>query len=123
MRKYAMQSANYRLISKEGLKKCMDQGVHMQLVNVLSPEYYHLGSIEGSVRIPVSELTERAHELDKRSVVVVYGATLECEASERAAEILADRGFRVKAYLGGIKEWKQAGYPTDFEYLRERGAA
>jgi rhodanese-related sulfurtransferase len=30
-----------------------------------------------------------------------------------AAKLLAEKGFNVKAYEGGIKEWTGAGFPKD----------
>jgi len=34
-------------------------------------------------------------------------------ATKKAAEKLVAKGFKVKAYEGGIKEWSEAGLPTD----------
>lgn len=100
-------------ISKEDLRKKIDRGEPVQVVNVLSPEYYHLGLIKGSKRIPVAELDRRVSELDKSKEVITYCADAECPASRQGAEKLASLGFNVKAYEGGIKEWKAAGYPTE----------
>lgn len=104
---------SFQTISKETLKEKIDKHEDFQLVNVLSPENYNLGFIKGSMRIPVNELDQREEELDKAKEVVVYCASHECSASRNAAEKLAADGFNVKAYEGGIKEWKQARYPTE----------
>ncbi len=100
-------------ISKEDLKRRIDNRERLQIVNVLSPDYYHLGMIKGSSRIPLADLEARAWELDKSREVIVYCASSECDASKKAAEKLSHLGFDVTCYEGGIKEWKEAGYPTD----------
>lgn len=100
-------------ISKEELKRKIDGGGNCQIVNVLSPEYYHLGFIKGSLRIPVAELEKRSGELDRSREVIVYCASSECHASRLAAEKLDQLGFHASAYEGGIKEWKEAGFPIE----------
>jgi len=102
-----------KTITKDELKKKIDSKEQVQVVNVLSPDYYHLGFIEGSKRIPVSELNERSNELDKSKAVVTYCASKDCHASLDGAKILESKGFKVEAYEGGIKEWKEAGLPMD----------
>jgi len=101
------------LISKGELKKKIDHQEDIQIVNVLSPEYYHLGFIKGSFKIPLAELENRFDELDKSKEVVVYCASRDCQASKRAAELLEQMGFRVSAYEGGIKEWKKSRFSRE----------
>ena len=108
-----MTQTSFQSISKKELKKKMDQNEDFQIVNVLPPEHHNLGLIKGSLKIPVSELEKRQEELDKSKEVVVYCASHECNASRDAAKKLAQLGFNVRAYEGGIKEWKESGFPTE----------
>ena len=100
-------------ITKDGLLQKLENNEQPQIVNVLSPEFYHLGFINGSRKIPLEELDKRHSELDPNREVITYCAHEECSASSQAAEKLSQRGFSVKAYQGGIQEWKQAGLPTE----------
>jgi len=102
--------AQVKTITKEELLKKL--GV-VQVVNVLDPKGYELGVIKGSKKIPLAELDRRLNELDKSKEVVTYCASYECLASREAAKKLAAKGFQVRAYEGGIKEWKGAGLPTE----------
>lgn len=111
------------IISKEELKLKIDRKEDFQLVNVLSPDYYHLGSIKGSIKIPLDSLEKRFKELDKSKEVIVYCASYDCAASRKAAELLASHGFGVVAYEGGIKEWKEAGFPLEMEKGAKRKGA
>lgn len=101
------------IISKEELKSKLDKHEDFQLINVLGPDYDHLGSIPGSIRIPVDSLEKRLGELDKAKDAVVYCAGYECSASRKAAELLTSHGFCAIAYEGGLKEWKEAGFPIE----------
>jgi ArsR family transcriptional regulator len=100
-------------ITKEQLQQKLERGESVQVVNVLEPKHYDLGFIKGSKKIPVSQIEQRTGELDKSKEVVTYCASHECHASQEGAEKLAAKGFQVKAYEGGIKEWKEAGLPTE----------
>jgi rhodanese-related sulfurtransferase len=78
------------------------------LVNVLAPEAYEKEHIPGSVNIPCGSEDEFEQRFNKDKEIIVYCASSDCEASIRVARELARRGFhRVKAYEGGIREWKE----------------
>ena len=107
--------AQVKTITKEELSEKLKKGEPVQVVNVLSPEWYKLGVIQWSKKIPLSELDKRIKELDKSKEVVTYCASSQCSASMEAAKKLAAKGFKVKAYEGGIKEWTEAGLPVEKE--------
>lgn len=86
---------------------------NVQVVNVLEPKWYELGFIKGSLKIPLSQLEQRLGELNKAKPVVTYCASYACDSSSKAAQLLAAKGFDVRAYEGGIKEWTAAGLPVE----------
>jgi rhodanese-related sulfurtransferase len=102
-------------ITKDELKAKLDAGDPVQIVNVLAPQAWEEGVILHSKKIPLPELDNRIHELDRSIEVVTYCAGYSCNASREAAEKLMRKGFRVKAYEGGILEWKEAGLPLEPE--------
>ena len=102
-----------KTITKEELSAKLASGDSVQVVNVLKPNYYKLGVIKGSKKIPLNELDKRIGELDKTKEVVTYCANYKCSASRQAAKKLAKLGYNVSAYEGGAKEWKEAGLPLD----------
>jgi rhodanese-related sulfurtransferase len=102
-------------ISATETKKLLqsDPGVHVW--NVLSEEYYKGESIDGSRWIPVTKLAQAVKNasLSKDASIIVYCGSPECPASGKAAEELQKLGFKnVKAFEGGLKEWKALGYPV-----------
>jgi rhodanese-related sulfurtransferase len=100
-------------ISREELKRKLEQGDNVEIVDVLPPETYAQGVIKGSLKIPLKELEKRYEELDAKQEIVTYCAGPSCSASRQAAEYLAKKGFQVRAYEGGLEKWKEAGLPLE----------
>jgi ArsR family transcriptional regulator len=100
-------------ITKDELNEKMHNKKPFLLLNVLAPEGYQMGVIKGSRKIPLAELDKRIKELDKSKDVVTYCANAQCDASHKAAELLAAKGFTVCVYKGGAQEWAAAGLPLD----------
>ncbi len=96
------------------------------IVNVLEPQSYEKIHIKGSINVPRKELEAGGWDkLDFTKEIVVHCSNYECNASREAAKLLESKGMDVYAYEGGIKEWAEAGFPTEGgmtprEYLDER---
>lgn len=114
-----------RSISKDELQAKFGSG-DLVVVNVLKKEAYDKIRIKGSISIPRSELEGgRWTELDRSKEIAVHCSSYECSASRTAADFLESKGFNVKAYEGGIKEWAEAGLPMEGtispkQYLAEK---
>jgi rhodanese-related sulfurtransferase len=114
-----------RSISRDELAAKMKSS-SVVVVNVLARQAYEKIRIKGSISIPRNELEAgRWKELDPKRDVVVHCSSYECGASRLAAEFLDVRGFDVRAYEGGLKEWAESGLPmegsiTAAQYLAER---
>ncbi len=74
------------------------------LLDVRSQGEYTDGGIEGSLNIPIQELSGRMEELgDKDDTIVVY-----CQSGGRSAmakRLLEANGFTSVHYMGGIGQW------------------
>lgn len=102
-----------KTITRDELASQMGSG-HLIVVNVLAGGAYERIHIRGSISIPRMELEQgRWQELDRSKKVVVHCSSYECDASRMAARFLEDKGFDVRAYEGGMKEWAEAGLPTE----------
>lgn len=87
-----------------------DPGRGYALINVLSEEAFAEEHIPQSANIPPERFDAFEQRYDKDKRIVVYDASLDGDASPRAAEWLADRGFtRVSDFREGLHGWKQAG--------------
>lgn len=79
-----------------------------QLLDVRSTIEHENGHIPGSLSIPVDELRDHLHELDRNKEYLVY-----CQVGLRgytASRILAQHGYQVKNLSGGYKTYKQAQF-------------
>ena len=100
-------------ISKDEVAAKLGSG-QVVVVNVLAPPAYEKIHIKGSISIQKSELVNgRWRELDMSKEVVVHCSSYTCTASREAADFLEAKGFKVRAYEGGIKEWAEAGLPME----------
>ena len=104
-------------IDTRGFTELRHRDHGLTVVNVLSQEQFHQGHIPGSKNIPLSEadFLEKVESTvgGRHKPVVVYCASEECDASEKAAAQLENAGFReVYDYVGGIRAWQDAGQPV-----------
>ncbi|NIM05362.1 MAG: rhodanese-like domain-containing protein [Armatimonadetes bacterium] len=103
-------------ITKEALKEKLERGDNLVVVYVLSPESFMKARIKGSINIPLEDLKEQAPTVlpDKDKEIIVYCANFECTASPSAGKALEEMGYtNIVDYEGGIKDWIEAGYPTE----------
>jgi len=88
------------------LKRRLDAGEKLTLLDVREPWEVAIARIPGSLHIPLGEVPQRLGELDSGTPLVVM-----CKVggrSLRAAQFLASRGFSDVANLsGGIDAWAQ----------------
>lgn len=98
-------------ITRDELKEKLDSNEDLHLVNVLSRENFEEQHIPGSINIPMDQLEDEARDrFDEDDEIVVYCASESCQASPKAAKLLANMGFdNVKDYEGGMKDWADAG--------------
>ncbi len=93
-----------KLLSPAEVKRLLDAGHPLVLLDVREPEEVALVRIGGAVHIPMAEVPGRLHELDPDADIVVY-----CHHGIRSASVaafLAQRDFSNVANLtGGIDAW------------------
>jgi sulfur-carrier protein adenylyltransferase/sulfurtransferase len=88
------------------LKRMLDGGREVVVLDVREPYENSLCRIEGSKMIPLGELLERTEELDKEAEIVVYCHT--GVRSARAVELLSARGYaKARNLRGGIDAWSR----------------
>lgn len=97
-------------IDPRELKRRLDAGEPVLVLDVRQPWEFAHGHIPGSRLLPLDELDGRLDELDRRATIVTV-----CKVGERsayAAEFLLASGFeRVLNLRGGIHGWAAAVDP------------
>src|SRR5215204_5508879 len=92
-------------ISATDLKRRMDAGEDIQLIDVRQPEEWSVAKIEGAKLIPLGEILNRMSEIDENRETVLHCKT--GMRSARAMEAMQRAGFKgdLKNLKGGITAW------------------
>jgi rhodanese-related sulfurtransferase len=101
-------------ITRDELKRRLDRGEKIHLVDVLPRGQYEEGHLPGAISIPAREIPGKAPLLlrDKEAPIVTYCSGAQCSASEEAAEDLRSLGYNnVFEYKAGKEDWEKAGLP------------
>lgn len=103
-------------ITATELKRRMDAGEDVQLIDVRQPEEFAFAKIDGAKLIPLGEIIQRMDELDASKEVI-----LQCKAGGRSAtaiQMLTRAGYQGKMsnLKGGITSWSNEVDPTILKY-------
>ena len=100
-------SARIPEIQPEELKRRLDAGEDIFVLDVREPHEYQICNLHGTL-IPLGDLPKRVHELDSSREIVVH-----CKSggrSAKAVEFLRQSGFKRASNLtGGILAWAEKG--------------
>jgi len=104
-----------KTINAAELKKKIDGKSKFRLIEVLLPDEFNEWHIPGAENIPADDLGEIALEkIKKDEEIIVYCLDIECNASNRAANILEKLGYKnIIKYEGGKADWKNNNYPIE----------
>lgn len=90
----------------QDLKRRMDAGEPLTIVDVRNPEEFQICRIPGSQLLPLPELNRRFRELDPAQEIILH-----CKSGMRSAkaqQFLRDQGFKNTINLkGGILAWAE----------------
>jgi adenylyltransferase/sulfurtransferase len=103
-------------ISATDLKKRLDAGDDIQLIDVRQPDENAFARIEGAKLIPLGDVIRRMNEIDENRETVLH-----CKMggrSARAVEMLQQSGFKgeLKNLKGGITAWSNEVDPKVPKY-------
>ncbi len=104
--------AKVKTISTEDLQRRLQEGNSLHFWNVLTDGYFKGEMIPGSRRVPLDTIGRDvvAGNSPKSEEIIVYCGGPKCPQSLQAAQKLMDLGYtNVRAYEGGLEEWKNAG--------------
>ena len=114
--------ADVSTISTEELQQRLEQDNSLHLWNVLTDGYFTGEMIPGSRRMPLDTIGVSEAKSPKGEEIIVYCGGPKCPQSLQAAQKLMNLGYtNVKAYEGGLEEWKNAG--NRLERLERASAA
>lgn len=106
----------FKEITRDELKKWMDEKKDFVLIDVLSEASYNAKHLPGAKHADPTQpdFLEKVKQLtggDKNKTIVVYCASFTCQLSPFAAKKLTDAGYtNVYDFKGGIADWQDGGY-------------
>ncbi len=103
-------------ITRDELKRKLDRGDDLVIVEALPPLYYQDSHLPGALNLPHDQVDALASELlpDKNREIAVYCSNPACQNSSIAANRLAALGYRnVRKYAEGKQDWIDAGLPVE----------
>ena len=103
-----------KTISREELKRKIDNDEKFVLLDIRSEKAYRKRHIKGAMSLHVRKLWRAEQEFEKDEEIIVYCASFSCMKSLRAAKMLEEMRFKnVTDYEGGLRDWISAGYPIE----------
>lgn len=105
-------------IEPDSLQEDLNTKDGILMINVLNRNTFKDCSIKGSVHVSVDHLQGYARKMLRKGKwtlekeIVIYCASADCPLSNYACKLLKSLGFwNVKLLKGGMRDWKQKGYP------------
>ena len=98
-------------IGPDRLKHLIDKHLdEFNLIDVRKYEDYIKGHIPYAVHIPYDQMEDQLVKLSKDKVNILYSYSFLCQLSQKAAYMLADKGYPVMEVIGGFKGWKKSDF-------------
>ncbi|NLP51399.1 rhodanese-like domain-containing protein [Bacillus sp. RO1] len=91
-------------ITTDELKKKLDAGEELYLVDVREDEEIEMGKIKQAEHIRMGDIPENLDKLDKNKEYIVI-----CRSGRRSENVchyLQDQGYKVRNMVGGMLEWE-----------------
>ena len=112
----------YFTITREALKKKVDDGSDFVLIDVLGEFSYAQRHLPRAISIGAlqEDFIEQVEKQvsDKDTEIIVYCSSFTCPISPMAADKLVDAGYtNVVDFEGGLADWEDAGYPFEGEMV------
>ncbi|MFH1632269.1 MAG: rhodanese-like domain-containing protein [bacterium] len=103
-------------ITPADLKKALDAGTPIDLVDLQDQDLYRHSHIPGAINIPFDQFEQYYPGTlkDREAMIVLHGEFDELGKGAKAAEALEAAGYiNVSRIVGGLRGWQEAGFPTE----------
>jgi rhodanese-related sulfurtransferase len=98
-------------VSAPELKRWLDEGRALQLVDSRTGPEYRLGTLSGAQHAPITNLPGAIDRLDLDSARPVVVLCLSGHRSLPGTRLLRARGIEAYSLKGGLADWKLSGFP------------
>jgi len=108
-------SGKVELITAEELKKLIDEGANIMVVDTQDERIYPIKHIKGAINFPWAPVIREPVSLPRAKLLILYCGCAGEEASKNLAQqLMSNWGFKqIKVLDGGFNRWLKLGYPTE----------
>ncbi|WP_421380692.1 rhodanese-like domain-containing protein [Bacillus salacetis] len=102
---------DYKTITTDELKKMLDEGANLELVDVREDEEVAEGMIPQAKHIKMGDIPESLDKFEKEKEYILI-----CRSGNRSGKVsqfMHDRGYKVVNMEGGMLEWEGETQPKD----------
>jgi rhodanese-related sulfurtransferase len=89
------------------------RAAEVTVIDVRPREEYVAAHIPGAISVPLTDLSKRLGELQKRRDVVAYCRGPYCVMALDAVDLLRRKGFRAHRMEHGVPEWRAKGWRVE----------
>ena len=110
----AVANPGYEVITTDELKRMLDLGTEVTVIDARNPEEYQEVHIKGAINIPEKKFAEHQEKLpeDKAGRIIFYCNGVKCGKSKKAAVKARDLGYtEIYVYAEGMPVWEEKGMP------------
>jgi rhodanese-related sulfurtransferase/DNA-binding transcriptional ArsR family regulator len=111
-RQYLEQRAALEPVDNDELVRRVRAG-EVTVIDVRPREEYVAAHIPGAISVPLTDLSKRLGELQKRRDVVAYCRGPYCVMALDAVDLLRRKGFRAHRMEHGVPEWRAQGWRVE----------
>ena len=94
------------------------RAAEVTVIDVRPREEYVAAHIPGAISVPLTDLSKRLGELQKRRDVVAYCRGPYCVMALDAVDLLRRKGFRAHRMEHGVPEWRAQGWRVETGHNR-----
>lgn len=103
------------------LNEAQKSDANVVVLDARSVESFDQERITNALSFPHKLMVEEnVTDLDRAKLYVVYCDGIGCNASTAAALKMTQLGFNTRELIGGLRWWKEAGYPLHYGSLEAK---
>ncbi len=103
------------LITAEELKRLIDEGADITIVDTQDERIFHVKHIKGAINFPWAPVIREPINLPRNKLLIIYCGCADMEASKDVArQLMSNWGFKhIKVLDTGFMRWLKLRYPTE----------
>lgn len=111
-KEFFLEKLSFEMSPKELEENIRNNIEEINIVDVRAYDDYIDGHIPFAIHVPLNNLDEHLVMLEKDKINIVYSYCPFCKLAQKAAFMMAEKGYPVMVMCGGYRIWKDYGFDT-----------